>query len=123
MLKPFDLIASMLALTATAIAPASAADIYRAESGGYKDAPIYVPVSIWTGFYVGINGGYGWSASSNQFSFPSDGVDPAFGGVDPAGGFGGGQIGYNWQMSGSHLVLGVEADIEGSAIGDYRRRR
>src|SRR5262245_31203276 len=41
--------------------------------------------------------------------------------VSPDGGFGGGQIGYNWQgVWHPHLVLGVEADFQGADISDRR---
>jgi outer membrane immunogenic protein len=105
----------LLGLTLTsvvAIASANAADMYRAApAGSYKDGPVYAPVATWTGFYVGVNGGYGWTPNASVL-----GAD-----FSPSGGFGGGQIGYNWQGAfglGSHLVLGVEADIQGSGISD-----
>jgi outer membrane immunogenic protein len=66
----------------------------------------------WTGFYIGVNAGYGWSDSSDKFALTATG----FHGLEPEGGFGGGQIGYNWQSA--NLVLGVEADIQGSGIED-----
>lgn len=99
---------SVIALSAAA----TAADIYMpgpVGPGGYKDAP-WVPT--WAGFYIGINGGYGWSDFSDKFALAASG----FRGLDPQGGFGGGQIGYNWQSS--HLVYGVEADIQGAGIED-----
>jgi outer membrane immunogenic protein len=111
----------LLAFTLTsvaALASANAADIYHAPepfAGGYKDAPL---VQSWTGFYVGVNGGYGWSANkSTASSFADDGGVRS--GVpvtsfDSNGGFGGGQIGYNLQRS--RFVFGVEADIQGSGI-------
>ena len=114
---------SAIALTASA----NAADMYHAPEGvgGFKDT--YVPVDTWTGFYAGVNGGYAWDANSDQFSHPA--ANPcaptascpyaAFGGLNPTGGFGGGQIGYNWQgIWHPHLVLGVEADIQGAGITD-----
>ena len=50
---------SGLALTATA---SFAADLPRQMPA---KAPAYMPVAYnWTGFYLGINGGYGWGRSS-----------------------------------------------------------
>ncbi len=109
--------ASVIALTATA----SAADMYvpgpAAGPGGYKDAP-WAPT--WAGFYVGVNGGYGWSDKVDQITLTdANGRSDKFGGPDRSGGFGGGQIGYNWQgVFHPHLVFGVEADIQGSGISD-----
>lgn len=102
---------SVLAL----MAAASAADMYGSTPvgpAGYKDAPSY---PSWGGFFVGVNAGYGWSDSNDQLA---NNVVP-FGGLTPSGGFGGGQIGYNWQvMWHPHLVLGVEADFQGANITD-----
>ena len=80
---------------------ASAADMYSPASG-----PAYVGVN-WSGFYAGVNGGYAFDAWDRK------------GGMEDNGGFGGGQIGYNWQGR-SNLVLGVETDFEGSAIDHSR---
>ena len=55
----------------------------------------------WTGLYGGFNAGYGWASISNSSL------------SNPKGFVGGGQLGYNWQ-SGA-LVLGVEADLQGTA--------
>ena len=39
--------------------------------------------------------------------------------MSPSGGFGGGQIGYNWQgVWHPHLVIGVEADIQGASVSE-----
>jgi outer membrane immunogenic protein len=102
----------LLGLTLTSVvafASANAADMYRAPAaGGYKDGPAYATVN-WSGLYAGVNGGYGWNGVSN--------LDP--GAPDPSGGFGGGQIGYNWQgVWHPNLVLGIEADFQGSGISD-----
>jgi outer membrane immunogenic protein len=99
----------LLALTLTsvvALASANAADMYRAPAaGGYKDGPAYVGVN-WSGLYVGVNGGGAWNGGN---------IDPGF--ESPSGGFGGGQIGYNWQgVWHPNLVLGVEADFQGADV-------
>ncbi len=51
---------TLASVAALAAGSASAADMYRGEPGGYKDAPYYAPAVNWNGLYVGINGGYGW---------------------------------------------------------------
>lgn len=58
---------------------------------------------IWTGFYAGLQGGYGWSSSRY-----SD--DTYLSEANPDGLIGGAYIGYNRQLS-NRFVLGVEADI------------
>jgi outer membrane immunogenic protein len=96
-----------LTLTSALALTANASDLYR---GGLKDgpAPVYAPVQTWTGFYLGVNGGYGWTSDDDYV-------------YSPSGGFGGGQIGYNWQGAfglGNPWVLGIEADFQGSGISD-----
>ena len=61
----------------------------------------------WTGFYVGINGGYGFGRSEFNGTLPS-------GGFDVGGGLVGGTVGYNWQTG--PLVFGLEGDIDWSGI-------
>ncbi len=110
-----------LALAGLPLPTANAADWYRGfeGSGGYKEAPY--PGAVWTGFYAGVNAGYGWSAESGQLacnitcSVATGGG--TFGGVSPSGGFGGVQLGYNWQGVGwSPLVLGVETDVQAPSV-------
>jgi outer membrane immunogenic protein len=96
-------------------APASAADL-----APYTKAPPPPPVPIydWSGFYIGGNGGGGFSHKCwdvTNFRGPA----PPFseGCHDPAGGVVGGQIGYRWQSAG--WVFGLEAqgdwaDLTGS---------
>jgi outer membrane immunogenic protein len=112
MKKTIAISVSALALLAPA-AQANAADVYNTPgAGAYKDGPVYAPVS-WAGFYAGVNGGYGWSPYTDKLAYSS------FLGLSPAGGFGGGQIGYNFQgVIHPGAVLGLEADIQGSGIGD-----
>ena len=73
------------------------------------------PVWNWTGFYIGVNGGYSWGRSSRDLNFfnPLNGVTLASGtggGRDMNGGLFGGQLGYNWQTS--NWVFGIETDAQ-----------
>jgi outer membrane immunogenic protein len=72
----------------------------------------------WTGFYIGVNGGYGDNFDRNDNFILSNnlGFAASSRGVQPEGGFGGGQLGYNWQQG--PLLLGVEADLQGADISD-----
>ena len=65
-------------------------------------APVMAPVLNWSGFYIGVNGGYSWGRSSRDLNFfnPLNGVPLTTGtggGRDLDGGVFGGQLGYNWQ--------------------------
>ena len=113
------------ALLAAALAvfvatPVMAADLARPV---YKAAPMPAVVApSWTGFYVGLNGGYGWTQSTGSLNCITpggvlNGVGcnlPLTGTVKPAGGLFGGQAGYNWQTG--NIVYGLEADIQWSGI-------
>jgi outer membrane immunogenic protein len=87
------------------IGVASAADLTMPVK-----APIAPPPYNWTGFYIGINGGYSWGRADMDFTIT--GVPGGSVSQDLNGWLGGGQIGYNWQ-SGT-WVFGVEADIQGT---------
>lgn len=73
---------------------------------------IYSPTAVsgWSGFYAGVNGGYGWGTLTRE---------PAAGGPETetnSDGFQfGGQAGYNMDMGG--FVIGGEADLQWSNIG------
>jgi len=84
---------------------AAAADLGRPAPAPYFKAPVYSPIYNWTGFYIGVNGGGGFGTSS---------WDSA-GSRDISGGLVGGTIGYNYQF-GSHVVAGVEGDIDWADI-------
>ncbi|NJM36129.1 MAG: porin family protein [Rhodomicrobium sp.] len=90
-----------------------------------KDAPSYAAPLSWTGFYLGANAGYAWSDSDRSnievFRSPQDGGTLYDSGplpyeLSPEGGFAGVQLGYNHQSG--NIVLGIEADIQASDIGD-----
>jgi outer membrane immunogenic protein len=104
-----------------AVALLGAGSVASAADLPVKARPMPVsPAFDWSGFYVGVNGGYGWNddgpAAGITYSSPVTGFAGTSGGFRPKGGFGGGQIGYNWQQN--QVVFGVEADIQGSNIKD-----
>jgi outer membrane immunogenic protein len=107
-----------LALFGTAVS-AQAADL--PVKAPYLKAPVAM-VYDWTGFYIGVNAGVGIGRDYTRLAIPGG---PSFEAsyLSPQGGLGGGQIGYNWQpksapIFGGQLVLGVEADIQGTGMRD-----
>jgi outer membrane immunogenic protein len=109
--------AALLGLTAGAMA----ADL---PSRRVAPAPyVAVPVFTWTGFYVGVNAGYGFSNNDRNDNYPYyTGVVAPYYGYDndrSRDGFvGGGQIGYNYQVG--QFVIGVEADIQYADLNGRR---
>src|SRR6266481_1068421 len=107
----------MLAL-AGATLPAAAADL-AVKAPVYKAPPI-VEIWSWTGFYVGLNGGYSWGRSRTDLGFFSTvtglpiatAVSITNNNFNLIGGVFGAQTGYNWQAG--NFVAGVEADIQWS---------
>jgi outer membrane immunogenic protein len=94
----------LLAATVLSLAASSAfaADLPRKAYRPVTPAP----VMTWTGFYAGLNAGYGWADVSID-NGPGSDLD---------GFVGGGQIGYNWQTG--PLVIGLEGDFQGSGQSD-----
>jgi outer membrane immunogenic protein len=119
------LLATTTIVVCAAVGPAVAADLP-------VKAPPMAPVVAydWTGFYVGINGGYGW-ADASAVSIPGDlasvlfftqsGVSgPAFtapfaSSFQQKGALGGGQVGYNWQIA-PRWLAGFEADLQAADV-------
>jgi outer membrane immunogenic protein len=99
-MKRFLLAVSAGLMAASMASPSFAADMPRPV---YK-APMYVAPFSWTGFYVGINGGYGFGKSnwSNTFGTTGD--------FNTKGALAGGTIGYNLQTGA--WVWGLEGDID-----------
>lgn len=91
----------LLALIAAGAGSAVAADL-----GVRKAPPPVAPVylSDWAGFYIGVNGGYGWGNTSFTGGLTEK----------PKGGLFGGHAGYNWQYG--QIVGGVEVDFDGADI-------
>jgi len=76
----------------------------------YKGAPVsHMALGYnWSGIYVGAHGGYTWATATG----------PGAGGVKQKGGYGGGQIGFNYQAPQSPFVFGLEADVSFGDIKD-----
>jgi outer membrane immunogenic protein len=102
-MKRFILTACAGLLAAAVVTSSFAADLPRPA---YK-APIYVAPFSWSGFYVGINGGYGWGTSSWSSAVTA-------GDTKPTGGVIGGTLGYNLQTGA--FVWGLEGDIDFSTV-------
>jgi outer membrane immunogenic protein len=114
-------------LIASPLSIASAADMPL-------KAPPAPPVAApsWSGWYVGLNAGYGWNSDSvNVVGTPLFANPLALAGTVPSlaaavasttgsfsehskGFIGGGQIGYNKQFN--QFVVGLETDIQGASI-------
>jgi len=110
-------------LLATALVGLGSAPTIAADLGArpYTKAPALAAVYDWTGFYIGVNAGVGLGRDRVVHDMGGEGFPYSFY-TSPQGGFGGGQIGYNWQ-TGSMLgpiVFGVEADIQGGGLRDDR---
>lgn len=101
-----------LALPFAAVVSAQAADL---PSRGFAPPPAVVaayvpPVFSWTGFYAGINGGYGWGSLGNI-------GDATFG--EPSGFVLGATLGYNYQIN--QFVLGIEGDLDWTNVDSTAR--
>jgi outer membrane immunogenic protein len=95
-----------IAILLTAPLAANAADLpqpYKAAPGGY-----IAPAFSWTGFYVGINGGYGWGDADVSNSFGSFTTGKQNGWLI------GGTLGYNYQTG--NWVWGLEGDADYALI-------
>src|SRR5689334_7636735 len=108
------LAAVLLSVAATGAAlapdlpPPAAAPPARAPAVYMPAAPAY----NWSGFYIGINGGWGFGKS--DWSTNIGGVALDTGSFNISGGLVGGTLGANWQFD--SWVLGLEGDFDGSWI-------
>jgi outer membrane immunogenic protein len=92
--------------------PALGADL-AVKAQPLVKTPVAAPFS-WTGWYIGANAGFGVGQGYGTSSLSAE----TFNAV-PAGGFGGGQLGYNYQIFGN-FVVGAETDIQGAGLSDQR---
>lgn len=101
-MKKFSIVAGLgAALLATS---AIAADLPR-KSNPVAPAFTRAPAFSWTGFYAGVNAGYGFGG----FTGVGSGIFS-----DPSGFVGGAQIGYNYQVN--QMVIGLETDLQYTGV-------
>jgi opacity protein-like surface antigen len=105
--RRFRLVAAA-AVSAMAFAvPAVAADM------PLKVPDVVVPPPLWTGFYIGVHGGWGWNRTQIHDLLLSTPPNSIFQ-TSTDGPIGGGQIGVNWQYY--NLVYGLEFDGDVASI-------
>ncbi|HEY0293552.1 MAG TPA: outer membrane protein [Hansschlegelia sp.] len=104
MFRQFALGAASVAALAFFAPVAQAADL-----PAYEPAPaVIAPAAFtWTGPYIGVQGGHSWGRASK---------------ARPNGWLIGGYLGYNYQVEGSPVVVGIETDINWTDIDDKRGR-
>jgi outer membrane immunogenic protein len=91
--------------------PALGADLPNIKGPpAYEPSP---PEFSWTGFNIGINGGYG----GDNFVYPASiGGATGAASITSSGFLAGGQIGFNYQFPGSNFVAGFEGDADWTSI-------
>ncbi len=94
------LLAALMAGVATS---ALASDLPTRKAPPAPMMSYVAPAFSWTGFYVGVNGGWGGGANS------------AFG--SPSGGLVGGTVGYNYQVG--QFVAGLEGDLDWADLSNH----
>ena len=96
-----------------AVPAASAADLPFRKS---PPASAPEPIFTWTGFYVGVNQGFGGAVLDANVNLAGPGVLNNTQTTNRANGFSvGGEAGYDYQFS-NNVVLGVETDMQWSEI-------
>lgn len=117
-------------LSAAAAATAFASTAQAADLGPYGRRQEWRPpgqgyyqpnLLRWTGFYGGIQAGYGWG-TTDATTHALNGAGSETFNYGTSGGLFGAHLGYNWQSS--NFVLGLESDLEmssikGSGIGNW----
>jgi outer membrane immunogenic protein len=115
-------------LLGTAFTLATSGFAFAADMAVKAPPPAPAPVYNWTGWYAGVNVGASFGSVKTDFApitvattgpittFTTPGV--ASNREYPDGFMGGGQIGYNWQVS-PIWVVGLEADFQGALEKDH----
>jgi outer membrane immunogenic protein len=93
-------------------------------AGNVAHAQTAGPIFNWSGFYAGVNAGYGWGDRTGDLVEMQGLAGAAIGSIPFSydtkadGLFGGVQLGYNAQ-SGA-VLFGFEADLQAGAVGDSK---
>jgi outer membrane immunogenic protein len=114
---PGEIIVKKLLFATVSVIAISATSAYAADMAVKAPPPPPLPaVYDWSGFYVGVNGGGGWS-SNDWLSLTAPVIGQSVGSNTGSGGVAGGQFG--WRTQAGSLVWGVDfmgdwANIKGS---------
>ncbi len=103
-----------LAIAASLLVAAGAAQAADMYSPSAKDAPVYVSASNWGGFYIGAT--VGAAGLKTKYAEPLEYTDTKMAPITGGGAIGGLTVGYNWQFG--KVVLGVEGDWSAASVGD-----
>jgi outer membrane immunogenic protein len=125
------LVASLILLTSLLLTGLGADSASADEAIGSSTSQS-TPPRIWMGFYAGLNAGGFWNnnydpasidwsrlATPGGFNYSSSFATVPQRGIswnNGVGFAGGGQLGYNWQLT-DRIAVGVETDIQGFAGG------
>jgi len=105
-------------ILATLLAGIGSSAALAADMGArapYTKAPaMMAAVSNWSGFYIGGDAGYVFNGSSSGLLTNAFGLVPLSYNANLQGGFGGGFVGYNYQMQ--QFVVGIEADWQAASV-------
>ncbi|EJN06078.1 outer membrane protein [Phyllobacterium sp. YR531] len=80
------------------------------------EAVLADPGFVWTGFYAGLNAGYGFGGDDRVGIRSGGDFIGNIGTIEQSGFVGGAQIGYNYQIN--NFVLGIETDFQGAGLDD-----
>ncbi|WP_424360673.1 outer membrane protein [Methylocystis parvus] len=91
-------------------------DLMPSTEGGIMALLFQKPSLDWTGFYAGVNAGYGGGVVDGVTAFANPGLAfSTYVSNRTGGAVAGGQVGYNHQFA-NQIVLGVETDAQWSGV-------